>query len=585
MNRHLNSLAALLLLSGCAHHAAVSSEQGLPLRRVVIYRNGVGYFERAGHVESERVAFQVKREHVGDFLATLAVMEEGRSAVRSAAFPTAAQGERRTVELALDGRAHQLAVGYVVEQPIWRPTYRVVVGKSGLELQAWGIVQNLSGEDWRDVQLSLVAGAPIAYRATLEAPVTPGRPLLEDSGEVFAGVPRGESVLAQAPGTLVVPGEAPTVDVGSTSTGVNVGKDFVRNIAVVRPTGKAGAGRSFEALAAVARASAAGGTTRYELPHPVSIPDASASMVLLASRTVPGEAVLLFSPDPGAPDSARHPFRVARFTNDSAGLLERGPIAVFEEGAFLGQGVLESLPAGAQATVPFSLERGVAVESRSESVQEGARLALVEAGVLTLERDTVLRTTYRVQNGEAKPARVLLRHARSAQARLAASPKGTEEQVGAGFALVPAEVAAHASAEAKVEERTSARVQADWFDPAADVAVNGYLEDPRADRTAKEALAALWKVRDAIVRERSEEAKWTEQGDTLSEEADEARESLRSLAKSRAADLKGRLQARLSDLESQHAAAADALVRAQLARHEAEVDFAERLRTLGVRAP
>ena len=47
-------------------------------------------------------------------------------------------------------------------------------------------------------------------------------------------------------------GQAPTVDIGSTSTGVNVSKDFLRNIAVVSPSGKGAASRSFEALAELA---------------------------------------------------------------------------------------------------------------------------------------------------------------------------------------------------------------------------------------------------------------------------------------------------------------------------------------------
>ncbi|MBF5043231.1 TonB-dependent receptor [Aggregicoccus sp. 17bor-14] len=51
---------------------------------------------------------------------------------------------------------------------------------------------------------------------------------------------------------ILVQGTAPTVDVGSTSTGVNVGADFVRHIAVVAPSGKGGAARSFESLADIA---------------------------------------------------------------------------------------------------------------------------------------------------------------------------------------------------------------------------------------------------------------------------------------------------------------------------------------------
>jgi hypothetical protein len=51
---------------------------------------------------------------------------------------------------------------------------------------------------------------------------------------------------------IEVVAQAPTVDIGSTSTGVNVSAAFVRNIAVVSPTGKGAASRSFESLAELA---------------------------------------------------------------------------------------------------------------------------------------------------------------------------------------------------------------------------------------------------------------------------------------------------------------------------------------------
>src|SRR5687767_2914793 len=76
------SLAAL----GCGREAIVDAD-GLPLKRVVVYRNGVAYFERAGHVDQSEVRFKMKETEVGDFLATLAVIERGGSSVRSAAFP------------------------------------------------------------------------------------------------------------------------------------------------------------------------------------------------------------------------------------------------------------------------------------------------------------------------------------------------------------------------------------------------------------------------------------------------------------------------------------------------------------------
>ena len=211
--------------AGCARGPNVASD--LPLQRVVIYRNGVGYFERAGKVDADEVRFRMRGRMVGDFLATLAIVEQGGGTVRSASFPIDVKDQNtappppvpaedqsmlkpwpepkpdkndpnklRDVVLSLDGSEHNLSIGYVAETPVWRPSYRVVVGSGGhADLQTWGIVQNLSGEDWSNVDLVLVAGAPIAFQSTLGTPVVPDRPVVNDSGEVIAAVPTFEYTL------------------------------------------------------------------------------------------------------------------------------------------------------------------------------------------------------------------------------------------------------------------------------------------------------------------------------------------------------------------------------------------------------
>ena len=136
-----------LALGACTPPAAVRTGSTLPLRRVVVYRNGIGYFERRGEVHEHAVQFRVLQREVGDFLATLAVMERGGSSVRAAAFPLPAQeadgvepnpDAARTVRLALDGERHDLTVGYTVETPIWRPSYRLVFTDSGAQLRKPG---------------------------------------------------------------------------------------------------------------------------------------------------------------------------------------------------------------------------------------------------------------------------------------------------------------------------------------------------------------------------------------------------------------------------------------------------------------
>ena len=105
--------------------------------------------------------------------------------------------------LKLDGKEHDLAIGYVAETPVWRPSYRVVIDKNGqAELQSWGIIENLSGENWTDIDLVLVAGAPLAFQSNLGQPVTPQRPLVSDSGEVIDAMPEGVTSVAENKGPV-----------------------------------------------------------------------------------------------------------------------------------------------------------------------------------------------------------------------------------------------------------------------------------------------------------------------------------------------------------------------------------------------
>lgn len=611
-------LPLLLTLASCAHGPGVGTEQ-LPLRRVVVYRNGVGYFERAGSVKGDRLEFKVRSASVGDFLATLAVVEQGGSSVRAASFPMhledketpGAPGEKgrgksrtETVVLELDGGRHDLAVGYVTEQPLWRPSYRLVLGKDGLGLQVWGIVQNLSGEDWRDVSLSLVAGAPIAFEATLGTPVIPRRPVVSDTGELISAVPRSETTLAQAPRRPAPPppmaapmasAPAPMMKAERARGGVAREKKAVMMemadeglvaAEAAEPAMEEGPSMPRD-LTLLATASVQGGTTRYDLPGRVTVPNDSATMVLMVAQPVPGEAVHLFAPDGGVPDSARHPFRVARFKNPTKGLLEKGPLAVFEAGAFLGQGVLEPLGPGAEATIPFALERGIAVDQERKGETRDARLARIETGRLTLERDQVQLTTYRLRNGGDAAAKVVVRHPRAQGMRLVKPPEGTDDQVGKGTALVPTSVGGYATTELKVEERRAFQVGADPLSPEADEAVKGYLADARADAKVAGPLAKVWEIRKKLVEALREQEKLQGEREILSAASEEAREGLQSIARNTKGveELRAKLAGRLAELGERLARIAKRLVELELQIAERRVALQDGLQSIKLAEP
>lgn len=74
-----------------------------------------------------------------------------------------------------------LYVSYISEVPIWKTTYRIVLPSKPREkplLQGWAIVDNTVGEDWENVELSLVAGAPHSFIQQLSEPFYVRRPIV-----------------------------------------------------------------------------------------------------------------------------------------------------------------------------------------------------------------------------------------------------------------------------------------------------------------------------------------------------------------------------------------------------------------------
>jgi len=70
-------------------------------------------------------------------------------------------------------------VSYISEVPIWKSTYRLVLPSQGKPfLQGWAVVDNTIGEDWRDVELSLVAGAPQSFIQNISQPYYAQRPVV-----------------------------------------------------------------------------------------------------------------------------------------------------------------------------------------------------------------------------------------------------------------------------------------------------------------------------------------------------------------------------------------------------------------------
>ena len=98
--------------------------------------------------------------------------------------------QKKAVSINCTGEGKRnIKVGYVVENPIWKTSYRLVLDKDRKEkpfLQGWAIVENPTDEDWKDVRMALVSGRPISFQMNLYDPLYVSRPVVEP--ELFASL-------------------------------------------------------------------------------------------------------------------------------------------------------------------------------------------------------------------------------------------------------------------------------------------------------------------------------------------------------------------------------------------------------------
>jgi len=115
----------------------------------------------------------------------LDVVSAGREAdVRRMVISTSGAGDR------------SLFVSYISEVPVWKTTYRIVLGsKAKPLLQGWAIVDNTVGEDWDKVELSLVAGAPHSFVQNLSQPYYTRRPVVPVPQEILVSPQTYEATL------------------------------------------------------------------------------------------------------------------------------------------------------------------------------------------------------------------------------------------------------------------------------------------------------------------------------------------------------------------------------------------------------
>jgi uncharacterized membrane-anchored protein YhcB (DUF1043 family) len=172
------------------------------------------------------------------------------------------------------------------------------------------------------------------------------------------------------------------------------------------------------------------GTAHFESQVAMSVARGSSAMVSILKKEANGEVVYLYDAE-SARGNDTFPFKAIRLVNPTDSMLEGGPVTVFGEGRFIGEGIVEPIPARSPAFIPFALDRQVVVEKKAETRDEIARILTVQRGVFSTESKHIQRTVLTLQNRQDEKATVYVRHTVPTGYKLTKSPSKSERMGGA----------------------------------------------------------------------------------------------------------------------------------------------------------
>ncbi len=193
------------------------------------------------------------------------------------------------------------------------------------------------------------------------------------------------------------------------------------------------------------------GATRHELRDRVTVPTGTSTLVSVLSRRLDGGDVFLFRPDPGAPGSDLHPLRAARIELPAGLGLEPGPVAVYAEGAFAGEGLMQRTAGGEVTYLPYAVDGGTRVRVSTNGDEQPQRLVSIDRGVALVENAVIRRTRYVIEAGARPAARIFVRHVPASGFTMGELPPGAER--GDHAVLVPLPLAAGRTSTLVIEER------------------------------------------------------------------------------------------------------------------------------------
>ncbi len=404
----------------------------------------------------------------------------------------------KSVGITFPGKgARKVSVGYVAEAPLWKPTYRLMMGEAP-KLIGVAAVENTTDDDWENVKMKLVSGRPMTYKMDLYDPLFIPRPMIElelyaslkppmyqgpaqqqmggalGNGGGFGGQGGGGAQLGIQGG-----GQGGFGGGGSQFGNLGAGGGFGGGFGgfgnysngLARPSVRSLLGNRIDHDSYRARATAPsapagasmlpatagkgmnlGESFEYSVLEPVSLPRFKSALLPILNEPIELERISLFTESV----LATHPLKGLRLKNTSKQYIAQGPVAVFEGDTVAGQARLADIKPGETRLLSYAIDLDIAMIANAlESETKTLSVKIVAGEIVALEKYKSTNS-YSATNKSADPRTIWITQSLKKDWKLLAPAKAIETTT--DLQRFELKVLAGATAKLEVIEENDAKV-------------------------------------------------------------------------------------------------------------------------------
>ncbi|NTF41690.1 DUF4139 domain-containing protein [Rhizobium rhizogenes] len=310
----------------------------------------------------------------------------------------------RAIDIKVNGVKNSGDIGltYVVPSPIWKTAYKVVIdGNNKARLQAWTVLENASGEDWKGIKLTLTSAEPVTlkqglhqlyWRERQEVPVNTASNNVPDpdSGDLSNRRRLASSAAAPAPAGAMHYDAKRMADAQAYATDELARPAEPMQVATGNPTA----------------ATESDISATFELPGTYDLANGDTLSVPIKDADVEADMVDMYR----AGSAFRNPIAAVMLKNTTGVSLPAGILTLYDsKTGYIGDSQLSALPKDDTRLASFATDRKVSISEQQTPTEEIASLK-VSDGVMNATVRYRQTTTYTVSGALDGERTVIIEH-------------------------------------------------------------------------------------------------------------------------------------------------------------------------------